>query len=128
MVDITERDRKAAKKLIRKYTLYPSDEDKVAAMIADRIADGNIGQWIDDFVKLQKEAFLKSMRWWWGACKDSEQRAEALRMYVGPTIETANGIKEIWEIAQVASVDDLDDIVIKVLKEHADRIPYFLTF
>lgn len=77
MVDITERDRKAAKKLISKYNLHPSDEDKIAAMIAARIADGDIGQFIDDFLKLKKPR--NTLSWLSDETDEERKRRESLK-------------------------------------------------
>jgi DNA-binding NarL/FixJ family response regulator len=55
-LQITERDRNAAKKLINTFDLNPSDEDRIAEMIAKRIADGDIGQFIDDLQKLRRRS------------------------------------------------------------------------
>ena len=47
MTDITEEDRQAAKRMILAYNLNPSDEDKIAARIAEMNADGNVGRFLE---------------------------------------------------------------------------------
>lgn len=77
VADITERDRQAAKNLISKYNLHPSDEDKIAAMIAARIADGDIGQFIADFVKLKKPR--NTLSWLSDETDEERKRRESLK-------------------------------------------------
>lgn len=52
---ITPRDRESARRLIKQCDLNPDEELKLAEMIAKRSADGDIRQWIEDFLKLRKK-------------------------------------------------------------------------
>ena len=52
---ITPRDRESARRLIKQYDIDPDEELKLAEMIAKRIADGDIWQWIEDFLKLRRK-------------------------------------------------------------------------
>jgi hypothetical protein len=67
---------------------------------------------------------LNALRWWWNA-NNAEQRAGALRMYVGPTIETVNGVKDIRTVAEV-SFDDLDQTTLDLFISKSMNDPHFL--
>ena len=58
MPPITPENREVARKLIKKYELDPAEELKIAEMIAQEIAQGiadcDIRQFVDDFLKLRR--------------------------------------------------------------------------
>jgi hypothetical protein len=73
---------------------------------------------------IERNDWIDSFRWWWTE-NNYEQRAGALRMYVGPTIPTARGVKDIRAVAEVA-FDDLDATTLEFLISKGMTIPNFL--
>ena len=73
---------------------------------------------------VERTDYLNALRHWWNG-GNAKQRADALRMYVGPTIETVNGVKDIRTVAELA-FDDLDQTTLELLVFKFMTIPTFL--
>jgi hypothetical protein len=72
----------------------------------------------------KRSDYLNALRRWWNG-GNAEQRAGALRMYVGPTIETGNGVQDIRTVAEL-SFEELDQTTLELLMSKSMTIPNFL--
>jgi hypothetical protein len=73
---------------------------------------------------VERTDYLNALRHWWNG-GNAKQRADALRMYVGPTIETVNGVKDIRTVAEL-SFEEVDQITVERLIDMSMTIPNFL--